>query len=125
MKTACTPKPVEIRERMEWVVAEWSHENCGGESLVFNLDPARPTFSICLGPTPWGAGSWGPFPVSAIRSVRPLRATDKWAVNGCSGESWTPTDQLHAYERVTEGFAWETERNQALRCAIQRAEGAA
>jgi hypothetical protein len=81
-----------------WKVITWKHANCGGTSLVFLYEPGRP-FAIATGPTPWGSGSWGPFPPDAIRDVRDLRPDDSWPVNGCPSSRWTPANLVDALAR--------------------------
>jgi hypothetical protein len=81
-----------------WVVVVWKHANCGGESLVYRVEDGD-GFAVCTGPTPWGCGSWGPFPESAIISARDLRADDSWPVNGCPSNRWTARDILESLKR--------------------------
>jgi len=112
-RTAVQPGP--------WRVVEWKHANFGGTSLVFIYEPGEP-FAVSTGPTPWGSGSWGPFPASAVVSVRSLRADDSWPVSGCPSERWTPAMLADAlgYRRLSEGRA--DPREATLRAAIVAAE---
>jgi hypothetical protein len=81
-----------------WSVVSWHQGNVGGESLVLNVHGAE--FSICTGPTPWGTGSWGMFPISCIANVRPVRLSDRWAYGGAPHEKWGIEDLLRSFRGV-------------------------
>lgn len=72
------------------VVVRWRRGNVGGESLVLSFDSEQ--FTVATGPSPWGTGSWGPFPSSCIIEVRELRADDAWQRSG-SPAFWRGKDQ--------------------------------
>lgn len=67
----------------------------GGTKLV-SINDEEHTFTVITGPTPWGAGSWGPFPAEAIISERPGNETDSWEVSGCPSQRWTLADLARA-----------------------------
>lgn len=104
-----------------WKVVTWKHANCGGESLVFRYEPGQP-FCVATGPTPWGSGSWGPFPAECVTAARDIVAGDSWPVSGCPSERWTPATLLQALVYGDDGR--EQERTRQLRQAIARAAAA-
>jgi len=88
---------------------------------VFGYGPQDGGFAVCTGPNPWGCGSWGSFPVSAIISVRPLRADDAWPISGDPSRKWTPEDLLSALRRHDRYTGFPKQRTADLADAIARA----
>lgn len=106
-----------------WVVAQWKHNNVGGESLVLYMDHDSVVFAT--GPTPWGTGSWGPFPLSCVSGVRPLRKSDRWRFSGTLDSYWTPQMLLDGLKRARAGtLQAESELETTLAKAIEVMDGA-
>ena len=91
-------------------VITFKHSNVGGEALAFRLSEDQPTFSVCTGPTPWGCGSWGPFPVSAITSERAATPEDSFPVSGCPSERWTLQDLRESLASYARYKGWPSDR---------------
>lgn len=73
----------------------------GGEHLV-SLDTISGSATILTGPTPWGSGSWGPFPPESVSGARDPLPSDSWPVSGCPSERWTVADLERALERASQ-----------------------
>lgn len=100
-----------------WVVVTWKHRNVGGTSLASYVDDEQ--FVVATGPTPWGSGSWGPFPRSAITEIRPLADGDRWKHSGSWDSWWTASDLLDAYQRARRGTLRSAgEAEQTLAAAV-------
>lgn len=93
---------------MRRIIAQWTYGNCGGTNLL-SVDDEKQTFVILSGPTPWGTGLWGRFPMSAIiaGTERDPLPTDSFPVNGCPSESWTVADLDRAIANAKTRWGWE------------------
>lgn len=72
----------------------------GGDRLV-EIDDETGEFYVLTGPTPWGTGIWGAFPVDAITATREPMPTDSWPVSGCPSERWTVAQLDVAIQRAS------------------------
>lgn len=113
----------------QWSVATWKRGNIGGTDLVLCVsypEKGDATVTFATGPTPWGSGSWGPFPVSVVSEARPLRAADSWRVSGSYESRWAARDLLLAMKSTSAAVMWgPSPAAQALERAIEQAERAA
>ncbi len=89
-------------EAIPFAVVTWKQGNAGGESLVYRYAPGEP-FTVVTGPTPWGAGCWGPFQPESILSVRRALITDSWPVSGCPSQRWDLRSVRDAFRRNDTG----------------------
>lgn len=67
-------------------VITFKYSNVGGTYLA---DVREKDFVVLTGPSPWGTGTWGPFPASCILSRRDPTPVDSFPVSGCPSERWT------------------------------------